>query len=128
MRVEAFQTNDMYVPQSTGTFTRNYLEHISTWDATKHTIEILNENYENTNLPEVVKDICGHLSSIEQSMLLCLITKYEELFDRTLGDFNTEPVKFNLQLGAKLYHGTPCSPRIIETRLRVKKKCNLWSL
>ena len=32
------------------------------------------------------------------------LTKYEELFDGTLGDFDTDPVKFNLQLGAKPYY------------------------
>ena len=42
---------------------------------------------------------------MEQSRLLQLLTKYEELFDGTLGDFNTDPVKFNLRLAAKPYHG-----------------------
>ena len=40
---------------------------------------------------------------LEQSKLLQLLTKYEELFDGTLEDFDTDPVKFNLQLGAKAY-------------------------
>ena len=31
--------------------------------------------------------------------------KYEELFDGTLGDFQTDPVGFDLNLGAKPYHG-----------------------
>ena len=107
MRVEAFQTDNMYVPPSMGTFARNHLEPISTREATKRTIEILDANYEKANLPEVVKDTCGHLSSIEQKQLLLLLTKYEDLFDGTLGDFDTDPVKFNLQLGAKPYHGKP---------------------
>ena len=67
IRVKAFQTNDMYVPPNTGTFARNHPEPISTREATKRTIEILDVNYEKANLPEVVKDTCGHLSSIEQS-------------------------------------------------------------
>ena len=61
--------------------------------------------YEKVNLPEVVKDTCGHLSPIEQNKLLLLLTKYEELFNGTLGNFDTDPVKFNLQLGTKPYHG-----------------------
>ena len=69
MRVEAFQTDDMYVPPSTGTFARNYPEPISTREATKRTIEIFDASYEKSNLPEVVKDTCGHLSSIDQKQL-----------------------------------------------------------
>ena len=38
MRVKAFQIYNMYVPPSTGTFTRNHPEPISTRKATKHTI------------------------------------------------------------------------------------------
>ena len=44
MRVKAFQTDDTYRPLSTGTFARNHPEPISTWDATKCTIEILDAN------------------------------------------------------------------------------------
>ena len=33
------------------------------------------------------------------------IAKYEEFFNGTLEDFDTDPVKFDLQLGAKAYHG-----------------------
>ena len=38
MRVEAFQTEDVYVPPSTGTFARDHLEPSSTRDATKRTL------------------------------------------------------------------------------------------
>ena len=131
MRVEAFQTNDMYVPPNTGTFARNHPEPISTREATKRTIEILDVNYEIANLPEVVKDTCGHVSSIEQKQLLLLLTKYEELFDGTLGDFDTDPVKFNLQLGAKPYHGKPCPvPHSQEAvfRREVERLCQIGVL
>ncbi len=37
--------------------------------------------------------------------MLDLLTKYEDLFDGTLGDWNTEPVSFDLKEGAKPYHG-----------------------
>ena len=105
MRNKVVQTNDVEVPQNTSTFARDHLEPISTREATKRTIEILDADYQKANLPEIVKDTCGHLSSIEQGKLLRLLTKYEELFDGTLGDFDTDPVKFDLQLGAKAYHG-----------------------
>ena len=38
MHVKAFQTDNMYVPPSTGTFTRNHPEPTSTREATKRTI------------------------------------------------------------------------------------------
>ena len=34
-----------------------------------------------------------------------MLTDFEELFDGTLGDWNTEPVSFELKEGAKPYHG-----------------------
>ena len=37
--------------------------------------------------------------------MLELLTKYEDLFDGTLGDWNTEPVYFDLKDGAKPHHG-----------------------
>ena len=36
-----------------------------------------------------------------------LLTKYEELFDGTLGDFKTDPVRLKLKKDAKPYHGRP---------------------
>ena len=106
MCVKAFQTDNMYVLPSTGTLTRNHTEPISTRDGTKRTLEILDVNYEKANLPEVVKDTCGYFPPIDQSKVLLLLTKkYEKLSDGTLGDFDADPVKFNLQLGANPYHG-----------------------
>ena len=74
MRVKIFQTDAMYVPQSTGMFARNHLEPNSTKEGTKSTIYIFDVNYEKANLPEVVKDTYGHLSREEQSKLLLLST------------------------------------------------------
>ena len=36
---------------------------------------------------------------------MLLLTKYDDFFDGTLGDLDTDAVKFNFQLGAKPYHG-----------------------
>ena len=55
----------MCVPSSTGTFTKNHLDPISMSEATKRAIEILDVDYDKTNLPEIAKDTCGHLSTIE---------------------------------------------------------------
>jgi hypothetical protein len=37
--------------------------------------------------------------------LLQLLTKYESLFDGTLGDWKTKPVSFQLKEGVSPYHG-----------------------
>ena len=50
----------MYVPPSRGTFARDHLEPISSWDATKRTINIVDADYKKANLPEVAKDNYEH--------------------------------------------------------------------
>ena len=52
----------------------------------------------------MVKENCSNLSEYQKHKLLRLLLDYEELFDGTLGDFQEDPVKFNLQLGEKTYH------------------------
>ncbi len=68
---------------------------------------ILDAKYEKADLQSVVSANCTHLSLPDQNKLLELLTEYEELFDGTLGDWNTEPVSFELKEGAKPYHGRP---------------------
>jgi hypothetical protein len=38
---------------------------------------------------------------------LALLTKFEDLFDGTLGKWNEEPVKLELKEGATPYHARP---------------------
>ncbi len=61
--------------------------------------------YEKADLHAVVNTNYLHLSLPDQNKLLDLFTKYEDLFEGTLGDWNTQPVSFDLQDGAKLHHG-----------------------
>ena len=56
-----------------------------------------------TNLP-LTRKTCTHLSQNEQNELLEVLWEFEDLFDGTLGDWNTEPVNFELKSGAKPYH------------------------
>jgi hypothetical protein len=77
----------------------------STEEATQCAIHILDAKYEKADLQSVVDTNCPHLSLPDQNKLLELLTKYEDLFDGTLGDWNTEPVSFELKEGAKPYHG-----------------------
>ena len=45
-----------------------------------------------------------HLAPHQQEMLLNLLLKYEELFDGTLGEWMTAPVRLQLKPEAKPYH------------------------
>ena len=65
----------------------------------------MDANYKKADLPAIVKENCSHLNKSQKHKLLRLLFDYEELFDGNLGYFQTDPVKFNLQLGAKAYHG-----------------------
>ena len=73
--------------------------------ATQQVVEILDANYKKAGLPEMVRTKCTNLSPNEQAKLLEVLTEFEELFDGTLGDWDTEPVSFQLKDGAKLHHG-----------------------
>ena len=56
-------------------------------------------------------------------MLLEVLLKFEKLFDGTLGDWDTDPVHFELKDGSKPYHGRPFPvPRI--HRETMKKEVN----
>ena len=68
-------------------------------------MNILDTNYEKSDLPELIKRKCTNLSQLEQAKLLEVLTEFEDLFDGTLGDWDTEPVSFQLKKGAKPYHG-----------------------
>ena len=98
-------------------------------EATDRTMGILDATYEKADLPkairkncsyvsssektkllkllqkQVIRENCDHLSSSEKVKLLKLLQKYEESFDGSLGDFQTDPVRLDLNLGAKPYHG-----------------------
>jgi hypothetical protein len=72
------------------------MESQSTQDATKRVKQILDTKYQKADLQSIVKDKCKHLSTNQQKKLLQLLTKYESLFDGTLGDWKTKPVSFQL--------------------------------
>ena len=79
----------------------------STLEATQRVVKILDAKYEKADLNAVVADNCKHLSVPDQEKLLKLLTEFEDLFDGTLGDWDTEPVSLKLKEGAKPYHGRP---------------------
>ena len=80
-------------------------EPVATADETKRTMKILDAKYEKADLPKIVQDNCQHLTTDQRNELLRLLLKFEELFDGTLGDWDTEPVDIELKPDAKPYHG-----------------------
>ncbi len=71
------------------------------------------------------------LSLQDQNSLLELLTEFEELFDGTLGDWNTEPVSFELKEGMKPYHGKayPVPKSCKETTIKeLNRLCDLGVL
>ena len=76
-------------------------------EVTQRVVHILDTKYEKADLQSVVNANCTHLSLQDQNKSLELLTEYEELFVGTLGDWNTEPVFFELKEGTKPYHGRP---------------------
>ena len=67
-------------------------EPTSTAVATKRVVEILDAHYEKADLPAIVKSLI-HLTPHQKEMLLALLLKFEELFDGTLGEWKTAPVR-----------------------------------
>ena len=55
-----------------------------------HIVKILDAKYEKANLPEIKQNDCFHLNPVEQKQLLEVLTEFDDLFDGTLGDWNTE--------------------------------------
>ena len=77
----------------------------STHEATDWVVNILDAKYEKADLQSIVNTNCSYLSLHNQNKLLELLTKFEELFDGTLGDWKTDPMSFELKESTKPYHG-----------------------
>ena len=73
----------------------------STLEATALVFKILNAKYKKADLNAVIADNCKHLSVPDQEKLLKLLTEFKDLFDGTLGDWDTELVSLKLKEGAK---------------------------
>ena len=80
-------------------------EPVVTEKATQRMIKILDSNYRKANLKEVAAG-AKHLTQTERDKLYQLLLKYEHIFDGTLGNWQTDPVDFELKEDA-----TPHSQR-----------------
>ena len=114
--------------------TRNTHYNINESGATKVETErlkrILDAKYEKANLQKVVGD-CNHLKKIEQTSLLHLLQKYEDLFDGTLGQWTDLEYGIELREGAKPYHAKPYGvPKAYEDTFRteVERLCKVGVL
>jgi hypothetical protein len=74
-------------------------EPVVTQEATDRILKILDSNYHKANLKSVVQN-AKHLNNKERDLLYKLLTKYEDIFDGTLGEWKTTPVDFEMVEGA----------------------------
>ncbi len=72
------------------------LEPTAMREATNFMVEILDAKYEKADLALIIAQNCTYLSASDQEQLLMLLLQYEELFDGTLGNWQTKPVSFKL--------------------------------
>jgi len=72
----------------------------STQNATNRVMKILDANYEKADLDKMVQG-ATQLNGIEKRQLHELLYKFEDLFDGTLGCWETNPVKLELKEGEK---------------------------
>jgi hypothetical protein len=94
-------------------------------------MQILDTKYQQADLQSIVRDNCKHLSANQQKKLLQLLTKYELLFDGTLGGWKTKPVSFQLKKGVSPYHSqaSPVPKVHKETIIKeVERLCQLGVL
>jgi len=89
-------------------------------EATKRIKEILDAKYEKISIKEVVAGQT-HLNKECQTKLKELLTKFEDLFDGTLGRWNGPSYEIELKEGAKPYHARAYPiPKVHERTLRME--------
>ncbi len=96
-------------------------------EATSRMRQILEAKYEPANLKEVVKS-CNNLQANEKQALYKLLSKYETLFDGTLGHWVGEKYHIELKENAKPYHARAYPiPKAYEDTLKmeVQRLCDL---
>ena len=80
---------------------------------------ILDDKYEKADLNNVMTEQFQHLNTKERKRLLNLLRKYEELFDGTLGKWNTTPADLDLREDVKPVCSRPYPvPRVHKAMFR----------
>ena len=86
----------------------------------KRTTTILNATYKKANLRKII-DSYDHLDTNQQESLHKLLSKYEDLFDGTLGKWTGTPYDIELKEGAEPHHSRPFPvPKIHELTLKTE--------
>ena len=91
----------------------------------------MDAKYEKADLNAVIANNCKHLNVPDHEKLLKLLTEFEDHFDGTLGDWDTELVSLKLKEGAKPYCGRPFpTPKAHKESLKkeVQRLCELGVL
>jgi hypothetical protein len=85
--------------------------------------KILDARYKPASLDDVIKT-CESLHVEEQHQLRILLQKYEQLFDGTLGKFNTEPIILQIMdCNCKPIHARAYTvPRSLEQQFQSRKE------
>ena len=77
-------------------------EYDNAMKSTRRMPRILDAKYENADLNEVMTKKCQkHITATQRHALLQVLKKFEDLFDGTLGTWNTAPVELELNDDAK---------------------------
>ena len=71
--------------------------------ATERLVKIIDSNYKNIDLNQVAAN-ATQLNVEERTQVLRLLKDSEDLFDGTLGDWDTEPVNLELNTGSKPFN------------------------
>jgi len=102
-------------------------EPVSTSDEKSRTIKILDAKYEAANLDELVSE-STNLDIDQQKALRYLLGKYEDLFDGTLGDFDTDPISLEIKPGMNPVHSKPFPIPHIRKETFYKELCRMEAL
>ena len=70
---------------------------------------ILQAKYKKANLTKEVEDNFPQLNSSQRKQLIKLLTKFEKLFNGTLGTWKNTKYDIELKPGVTPYHGRPYS-------------------
>ena len=81
------------------------MEPATTVEATECTTCILGAKYEKADLPKIVEENCTHLKVTKKEAQIQLLMHFEQLFDGTLGDWKTRPVRLELKRYIKPWCG-----------------------
>ena len=92
----------------------NTTEPASIGEATTRRVKILNSTYAKADLKKAANN-ANQLNAEEKNLLLSLLEDSEDLFDVTLGDWDTEPVDLELKPYSKPFNSRYyLVPRIIK--------------